>query len=80
MAMTVICPQCGSRVEPEMVRKGNLRLQIVLWFCFILPGLLYSMWRESTRKLVCPECQYGELNIQEPETASLKSGSSATLH
>jgi hypothetical protein len=32
-------------------------IEIVLWLCFIFPGLLYSLWRLTTRKQVCRECE-----------------------
>jgi DNA-directed RNA polymerase subunit RPC12/RpoP len=28
----------------------------MLWLCYLLPGLIYSVWRQSTRYSACPEC------------------------
>jgi DNA-directed RNA polymerase subunit RPC12/RpoP len=28
----------------------------VLWLCYIIPGLIYSIWRRSGAPSVCPTC------------------------
>ena len=50
------CSQCGTEAEPIVVRKGSMHTQILLWFAFILPGFLYSLWRESSKRNVCRVC------------------------
>lgn len=80
MAITVTCPKCGSHVEPQVQRKGSMKLQIVLWFCFIVPGLFYSMWRETTRKLTCPQCHFSGLKIPGAGIGRLKYRKSLSQH
>jgi len=36
---------------------GSLDIELVLWLCFLLPGILYSIWRLSGRKRACPTCR-----------------------
>jgi len=56
MANALICSNCGTVAKPKSVIKGNLIVEIILWVCFLFPGLVYSIWRLSTRAKVCPSC------------------------
>lgn len=52
-----VCSNCGSRGEPATKTKGSTGLELVLWLCFIVPGLIYSIWRVTSREKVCPVCK-----------------------
>jgi len=52
-----ICSYCGSIGEPVPYTPGSIWMEILLWFMFILPGLIYSIWRLSSRTKVCPVCK-----------------------
>ncbi len=52
-----ICPNCKYIGKPETHSKGNFLAEVLLYVCFILPGLIYSIWRESTTKRICPKCR-----------------------
>lgn len=52
-----VCTNCGFVGKPGKETKGSILIEIILWFFFILPGLIYSLWRLSTRKPVCPKCK-----------------------
>lgn len=54
-----VCVNCGSRGEPATRTKGSTGLELVLWLCFIVPGLIYSIWRVTSREKVCPVCKAG---------------------
>lgn len=56
MAKTQICSQCGRKGTPKNHTKGNILIEIVLWLFFLLPGLIYSIWRLTTKQKVCPYC------------------------
>ncbi|MBN1254923.1 MAG: hypothetical protein JXA50_06590 [Deltaproteobacteria bacterium] len=56
MALKLICPNCGYLVRPKKVVKGSILIEVFLWLLFIIPGLLYSLWRLSTKTSVCPAC------------------------
>lgn len=51
-----ICTACGSTIRPARKTRGSMGIEIVLWCCFILPGLLYSLWRLSNKYRACPLC------------------------
>ena len=36
-------------------------MEIILWILFIIPGLIYSLWRLSSRGDVCSQC--GQANL-----------------
>lgn len=53
---SMICRNCGYIGESKTVTKGSLLIEIALWLCFIVPGLIYSLWRVTTRYSACPTC------------------------
>ena len=52
-----ICTNCGYEGEPVSYTPGSFWIELALWICFVVPGLIYSIWRLSARKKVCPECK-----------------------
>ena len=54
---THICTKCGYQGRPVTKTKGSLFLELILWLMFLLPGVLYSIWRLTTRAKVCPKCK-----------------------
>jgi hypothetical protein len=59
---TLICTSCGTQTnKPESFTKGSILIEIVLWLAFIVPGLIYSLWRLTTRQRVCPACKAATL-------------------
>lgn len=57
----MVCPQCGTRGSPQRITKGSLLIEIILWICFIVPGLIYSIWRMNTRYDACPSCRHAPM-------------------
>src|SRR4051812_29106904 len=55
-ASDVFCTSCGHLGATKTRTKGNLGIEIVLWLCLIVPGLVYSIWRMSSRTQVCASC------------------------
>ncbi len=54
---SLICTTCGAQTDmPQSKASGSFVVEIILWLALIIPGLLYSLWRQSTRKKVCPAC------------------------
>lgn len=53
---SVFCITCGHQGPTRMRTRGSLGIEIVLWLCLILPGLIYSIWRLSSRTEVCSSC------------------------
>ena len=50
------CPNCGSVAKPKRRTKGSFLIEFLLWLCFLVPGLIYSIWRLTTRAEVCGIC------------------------
>jgi hypothetical protein len=55
--MQMICTRCGTIGRPKRHTPGSLALELFLFLFFIIPGLLYGVWRLSARKWVCAACQ-----------------------
>ena len=53
----MICQDCGTTGVPKKVTKGSIWIEIILWLCFLIPGLIYSIWRLTTRYDACPKCK-----------------------
>jgi len=56
MAQEQLCTQCGTVAYMKRFMKGSLLTEIFLWFCALLPGLIYSIWRHSTVYWGCQRC------------------------
>ncbi|MHC1743914.1 MAG: hypothetical protein AB9873_12890 [Syntrophobacteraceae bacterium] len=56
--MKIICPTCSYAGESKEFPRGSRRIEISLWCCLLLPGMLYTLWRQSKdgRYQGCPEC------------------------
>lgn len=66
--MDKYCPHCGSTGRPVRITKGSLLVEIIAWLCFLLPGLLYSLWRLSSRYEACRTCrQAGIIPVGSPK-------------
>ncbi|MCB2107350.1 MAG: hypothetical protein KDE14_06590 [Rhodobacteraceae bacterium] len=57
----LICASCGSQSVRRHV-QGSFFIELILWLCFIVPGLIYSIWRRTgLKKYHCAEC--GSLDV-----------------
>lgn len=65
------CRRCGSVAEPVMIWEGSMLLAWILFLLFLLPGLIYALWRYHRRFPVCPVC--GSSNVK-PTTQSPAAG------
>lgn len=50
------CMTCGVDGQAKRATKGSTSVEVLLWLFFILPGLIYSVWRLSSRFDACPAC------------------------
>lgn len=53
----LLCRNCGYQGLAKTITKGSIFIEIILWICFIIPGLIYSIWRISSRYKACPKCK-----------------------
>lgn len=51
-----VCTACGSRCIPATKTGGHFAIELILWLCFLIPGLIYSIWRLGSRQKACPAC------------------------
>jgi len=56
MTDTVICKACGHHGDSGTHTKGTFAVEVILWLCFLIPGLIYSIWRLSSRQDACAKC------------------------
>lgn len=61
-----ICSACGTLAAPSVKTRGSFGIELVLWLFFLIPGLVYSLWRLSSRREVCQAC--GSESILPPDT------------
>jgi predicted RNA-binding Zn-ribbon protein involved in translation (DUF1610 family) len=61
MSNEIVCTSCGFVGEPKEETKGSIGIEIILWICFLIPGLIYSVWRISSRYSACPTCGHTTL-------------------
>lgn len=57
MAKQFVCTSCGFVGRPEKVWKGSFWVELFLWLLFIVPGLIYSIWRLTSKYDACPACK-----------------------
>jgi len=56
MRAPMVCMVCETVDSVKTATKGSFGIEVVLWLFFIVPGLIYSLWRMSTRHKVCAAC------------------------
>lgn len=54
--MQRFCTNCQKVGYPETRTSGSHLISILLWMLFCFPGLIYTLWRLSTVREVCPHC------------------------
>lgn len=52
----MICSNCGTMGTGKTMVQGSFLIEVVLWLFMILPGLIYSIWRLTTKKVGCASC------------------------
>ena len=50
------CPNCGALGGSRMRQRGSFLTEVGLWLFFVIPGIVYSLWRLSTKERVCAIC------------------------
>ena len=62
----LVCTTCGHHASPKAATRGSFLIELVLWLMFLVPGLIYSLWRLSTRQQQCAAC--GSTALVPPDT------------
>lgn len=50
------CSSCGTYF-PSAGKKGNGWIELILYLCYIIPGIIYSIWRRAGNSTACPKCK-----------------------
>lgn len=56
--MMIRCPNCKYEGRGDYKTKGSFAVELVLWLLLIIPGVIYSVWRLSNKRWVCPQCNF----------------------
>jgi hypothetical protein len=51
-----LCTVCGYSGKTKTITKGSLIIEIFLWLLILVPGLIYSLWRLTSRYEACGSC------------------------
>lgn len=55
--MPIACTVCKTISErSRTTMPGSDSAEIALWIVFLLPGIVYSIWRNNAKAEVCPSC------------------------
>ena len=74
-----LCTSCAYVGETKTISKGSVNTGIILWFFFLIPGLVYSIWRFLSRHEVCPICDQATIiPAGSPKTKNIIRESRAT--
>lgn len=66
-----ICPECGHMGNEVRFTKGSFGIELLLWLCGIVPGLIYSVWRLSTKRNGCSQCKGNMIPTTSPRGKAL---------
>jgi len=56
-----LCKSCGEVGKAGRYMPGSLIVELVCWLMFILPGIVYSIYRHSASKPCCKVCKSLEI-------------------
>jgi predicted RNA-binding Zn-ribbon protein involved in translation (DUF1610 family) len=49
-----VCSNCQFTGRGK--RPGSNAIEVILWLCYLVPGIFYSLWRNSKKEKICPQC------------------------
>ena len=77
MTGPVVCTRCLSSGAARKITPGSILIEVVAWLFFLVPGLVYSLWRLSARYTGCATCGAREVvPAGSPAAARLTGGAS----
>lgn len=60
------CPSCGTVANPKKFTKGSFLVEVFLYLLMILPGIIYSLWRLTSKTTGCPQCKAAMIPVTSP--------------
>jgi hypothetical protein len=52
----MVCTTCHTIGRTSTKVQGSFLIEIVLWCFFLVPGIIYSIWRATSTQKVCGAC------------------------
>ncbi len=52
-----VCTTCWFVWNSKRIIKGSFWIELILWIIFFVPGIIYSIWRLTTRYSGCQKCK-----------------------
>lgn len=72
------CTRCHSVAPARMLNPGSLLTEILLFCLFVVPWIIYAIWRRQARKLVCSVCGADAIvPVTSPEGARIAASAQA---
>ena len=62
----MLCINCGHQGKPKTIVPGSSGIELILWLCLLLPGLIYTMWRSRSAYKGCPKCKKEMIPLDSP--------------
>lgn len=53
----VYCNDCKLIDFPKRIVPGHFLIEVILWWCFLVPGLIYTVWRCASTYKGCKNCR-----------------------
>jgi hypothetical protein len=68
-----VCLDCNSYTSnPDIGMPGYTIVEIALYFCYVIPGVIYSIWRRTQHVRTCKMCHKDRLiEVMTPEARTL---------
>lgn len=57
----MLCIRCHHVGSPVKKLRGSIVIEMVLWLCLLIPGILYSHWRGTGKNKICKACGSDDL-------------------
>jgi len=57
MAKQMFCTACGHEGSAKKETPGSFLIEVILWLAFLVPGIVYSVWRITNKYFVCSKCK-----------------------
>ena len=53
---TKFCSSCHSFTSGKKETRGHFAIEVFMWLLLIIPGIIYSVWRQSSKHITCSQC------------------------
>jgi hypothetical protein len=63
---THVCTLCATVARPKTYTKGSTIIELGLWLLLCFPGIIYSIWRLTSRYSGCPQCGAQMIGVNTP--------------